>query len=139
MIDDILKQYPNEVRIVFKHYPLTSMHRQAKKASQYALSAERQGKYKEMSDKIFANFRDLKSNEDLPRQYAKELGLDMVQFDKDMTDSELGARIDKEIGQLKKSGIPRISVPKFLINGREPEGSRNLENYIKIIEAELKQ
>jgi len=138
LIDDILKQYPNEVRFVFKHYPLT-FHKQAKKATQYALSAERQGKYKEMSDKIFANFRDLKSNEDLPRQYAKELGLDMVQFDKDMTDSELGARIDKEIGQLKKSGIPRISVPKFLINGREPEGSRNLENYIKIIEAELKQ
>jgi len=56
-----------------------------------------------------------------------------------MTDPELEARIDKEIGQLKKSDIPRISVPKFLINGREPEGSRNLENDIKIIETELKQ
>tara|TARA_B110000467_G_C18183839_1_gene402086 strand:- start:427 stop:774 length:348 start_codon:yes stop_codon:yes gene_type:complete len=115
------------------------MHKQAKKASQYALSADRQGKYKEMSDKIFANFRDLKSNEDLPRQYAKEFGLDMVQFDKDMADPVLEARIDKEMGQMKESGIPRISVPKFLINGREPEGSRNLENYIKIIEAELRQ
>jgi len=36
-------------------------------------------------------------------------------------------------------GNPRMSVPKFLINGRESEGKRNLENYIKIIEAELKQ
>jgi len=56
-----------------------------------------------------------------------------------MRDPELEARIDKEMSQLKESGIPRISVPKFLINGREAEGSRNLENYIKIIETELKQ
>ena len=138
MIDDILKQYPNEVRLVFKHYPLSS-HKQAKKATMYALAAERQGKYMEMSNKIFENYRDLKSNEDSPRQYAQELGLDMAKFDNDMQDPALNARIYKEINQMKLSGIPRMSVPKFLINGREPRGKRNLANYTKIIEAELRQ
>ena len=65
----------------------------------YVLAAERQGKYEEMSNKIFANYRNLKSNEDLPREYAQELGLDMVQFDKDMQDPALEARIDKEMNQ----------------------------------------
>ena len=136
MIDDILKKYPNDVRIVVKQFPL-SFHKQAKKASLYALAAERQGKYKEMSDKIFENYRNLKSNEDLPRQYAQELGLDMVKFDKDMQDPALEARINKEMNQMKQSGIPRMSVPKFLINGREPQGGRNLGNFSDIIDAEI--
>ena len=100
---------------------------------------ERQGKYIEMSDKIFANYRNLKSNEDLPRQYAQELGLDMVKFDQDMKDPALEARINKEMNQLQQSGIPRKAVPKFLINGKEPQGGRNLASYSAIIDAELKK
>ncbi len=138
MIDDLHKKYPNDLRIVIKHFPL-SFHKQAKKASLYSMAAERQGKFMEMKKKIFENYRNLKSNEDLPRQYAQELGLDMVQFDKDMADPELGARIDKEMSQMRQSGIPRLSVPKFLINGKEPQGGRNLDNYSSIIDTELKK
>ncbi len=78
----------------------------------------------EMSNKIFENYRQLKSNEDLPRQYAEELGLDMVKFDQDVKDPALDARIEREMQQMKQSGIPRMSVPKFLINGKEPQGKR---------------
>ena len=138
MIDEILKKYPNDVRIVVKQFPL-SFHKQARKASLYALAAERQGKYHEMSNKIFADYRSLKTNEDLPRQYAEELGLDMTKFDQDMLDPSLNARIDREINQMKQSGIPRMSVPKFLINGKEPQGKRDFSNYSAIIESELKK
>ena len=103
------------------------------------MAAERQGKFMEMKKKIFENYRNLKSNEDLPRQYAQELGLDMVQFDKDMADPALEARIDKEMSQMRQSGIPRLSVPKFLINGKEPQGGRNLDNYSSIIDTEIKK
>jgi predicted DsbA family dithiol-disulfide isomerase len=137
-MDDIAKKYPNDVQIVIKNFPL-SFHKQAKKAALYALAAGRQGKYKDMYHKIMDNYRGLKTNEDLPRQYAQELGLDMVQFDNDMKDPALEARIDKETNQLRQSGIPRLSVPKFLINGKEPQGGRNIENYSAIIDAELKK
>ena len=83
----------------------------------------------EMKHKIFDNYRQLKTNEDLPRQYAQELGLDMVQFDKDMQDPALESRINKEMNQMKQSGIPRMSVPKFLINGKEPQGGRSFQNF----------
>ena len=138
MIDDILKKYPNDVRVEVKQFPL-SFHKQAKKASLYALAAERQGKYHEMSNKIFENYRGLKSNEDLPRQYAVEMGLDMGKFDKDMQDPALETRINTEMNQMKQSGMPRMSVPKFLINGKEPQGGRSVENYSAIIEQELKK
>ncbi len=138
MIDGILKKYPNDVRVVVKQFPL-SFHKQARKASMYALAAQRQGQYEEMSNKIFENYRALKTNEDLPRQYAEELGLDMVKFDLDMKDPALGVRIDKEVNQMRQSGIPRLSVPKFLINGKEPQGKRDIANYSAIIDAELKK
>ena len=138
MIDGILKKYPNDVRVVVKQFPL-SFHKQARKASMYAIAAQRQGKYEEMSNKIFENYRGLKTNEDLPRQYAEELGLDMVKFDLDMKDPALGVRIDKEVNQMRQSGIPRLSVPKFLINGKEPQGKRDIANYSAIIDAELKK
>ena len=137
-MDDIEKKYPNDVRVVIKHFPL-SFHKQAKKTALYSMAAERQGKFKEMYHKIMENYRSLKSNENLPRQYAEEMGLDMVQFDKDMKDPALEARINKETNQMRQSGIPRLSVPKFLINGKEPQGSRNIENYSAIIDAELKK
>ena len=138
MIEDLHKKYPNDLKIVVKQFPL-SFHKQARKASLYVLAAERQGKYKEMSNKIFENYRNLKSNEDLPRQYAQELGLDMAKFDQDMKDPALDARITKEMNQMRQSGIPRLSVPKFLINGKEPQGGRDLANYSAIIDAELKK
>ena len=137
-MDDLVKKYPNDVRVVIKHFPL-SFHKQAKKAALYSLAAERQGKFLEMYHKIMENYRTLKSNEDIPRQYAQEMGLDMTKFDKDMQDPVLEARLDKEMNQMKQSGVPRMSVPKFLINGKEPQGSRSLDNYSAIIEAELKK
>ena len=137
-MDDLVKKYPNDVRVVIKHFPL-SFHKQAKKAALYSLAAERQGKFMDMYHKIMDNYRNLKSNEDIPRQYAQEMGLDMAKFDKDMQDPALEARLNKEMNQMKQSGVPRMSVPKFLINGKEPQGSRNLENYSAIIEAELKK
>jgi protein-disulfide isomerase len=138
LIDDLVKKYPNDLKVVIKHFPLSN-HKQAKKAAIYSLAAERQGKFWEMKHKIFDNYRKLRSNEDLPRKYAEELGLDMVQFDKDMKDPALEALINKEINQLRQSGIPRLAVPKFLINGKEPQGKRNIENYSAIIDAELKK
>ena len=138
MIDDLHAKYPNDLRIVIKHFPLGN-HKQAKKAALYSMAAERQGKFMEMKHKIFDNYKNLKSNENLPRQWAEELGLDMVQFDNDMKDPALEARINKETNQMRQSGIPRLSVPKFLINGKEPQGGRTVENYSAIIDAELKK
>ena len=138
MMDEIEKKYPNDVRVVIKHFPL-SFHKQARKSALYSMAAERQGKFKEMYHKIMENYKSLKSDENLPRKYAEEMGLNMEQFDKDMQDPALAARLEKETNQLRQSGIPRLSVPKFLINGKEPQGQRNLASYSAIIDAELKK
>jgi predicted DsbA family dithiol-disulfide isomerase len=137
MVDDILKKYPNDVKVVLKNFPL-SFHKQAMKAAKYVLAARKQGKYDEMYHKVMENYRQLKTNEDLPLQFASELGIDADQLKRDMNDPAIAALIQEEINQMKNSGIPRMSVPKFLINGKEPQG-RSLEAFSAVIDSELKK
>ena len=144
----MLAKYPNDVKVVIKNFPLGS-HKQARKAAQYALAAHRQGKYKEMYHKIFENYKDLKSNEDLPATYAAELGLDVGQLNADMTDKAILDLIDWEYNQLTalRNAYPetdeyaagvRLAVPKFFVNGREPL-SRSLAAFSAMIDEELKK
>ena len=148
MIDEILEKYPNDVKVVFKSFPLSS-HKQAFKAAKYVMAAGRQGKFKEMYHAIFANdtWKKLRNNEDLPLQLAAEMGLDIDQINKDMADPSMDAQIQKEYQELKSlsgayeteqyAGV-RLAVPKFFINGREPEG-RSLDAWSKVVEEELKK
>ena len=137
MIDNILAKYPDDVKLVIKNYPL-SFHKQAKKVAKYALAAHKQGKYKEMYHKIMQNYKKLKTNEDLPLEYAKELGLDMNQFIKDFESPEIANQIELEIIELKTI-LPNAGVPKFFIQGKEFQGKRTIERFSEIIEKELKK
>ena len=134
-MDEILEKYPNDVKVVIKNFPL-SFHKQARKAAKYALAAGRQGKYKEMYHMIMADFRKLKTNEDLPLEFAKDLGLDMVKFKKDAEDPYFEDLIKKESLELAQN-FERKSVPKFLVAGKEPSG-RSLEVWSQMIDEELK-
>ena len=137
MVDDILKKYPNDVKVVLKNFPL-SFHKQAMQAAKYVLAAKNQGKYNELYHLVMENYRQLKTNEDLPVQLAGELGLDVEQLKRDANSPEIENQIQTEVNELKNSGISRMSVPKFLINGKEPQG-RSLEAFSAVIEAELKK
>ena len=101
LIEDIMKKYPNEVKVVFKNFPLGS-HKQARKAGKYALAAGRQGKFKDMFMALFDDkdtWRQLRSDEDLPLKLAGELGMDIGQIKKDMNDPALDEQINKEYNQ----------------------------------------
>tara|TARA_Y100001970_G_C13818652_1_gene643670 strand:- start:254 stop:673 length:420 start_codon:yes stop_codon:yes gene_type:complete len=135
LIDEILAKYPNDVKVVVKNFPL-SFHKQAYKAAQYSLAAHEQGKYKEMMKAIFASYKTLKTNEDMPLEIAKSLGLDMNKFVQDFSSEKIKKQIDLEMNQFRNSGIPRLAVPKFLIQGKEPQG-RDIGTFSAMIDAEL--
>ena len=157
LIDDLLKKYPNDVKVVIKNFPLSS-HKQAKQAAQYALAAAKQFKcgesgtescYKEIYHKIFDDYRSLKNDPELPVKIAAELGLDTAQLIADASAPEISALIDSEFAQLTalRNAYPetdeyaagvRMAVPKFFINGREPLG-RDINSFSAMIEEELKK
>ena len=125
---------------MIKNFPL-SFHKQARLAAEYCLATKEQGgveMYKKIHDKIFENYKMLKTNPDLPLQFAEHLGLDIEKLKADAKSEKIKLLIDEEIKQMRTSGIPRLSVPKFLINGKEPQG-RSFEAWSQIIDAELKK
>ncbi len=128
MMDKIAKAYPNDVQIVIKNYPLKS-HKQATKAAIYCLAADRQGKYYEMYKMIFDRYKELKTNGNLPVLFAKELGLDMDQFYQDVQDPAILDQINLEKQQLRSTKL-RLSVPKFLVNGKEWDRKQPLTKII---------
>ena len=139
MVDDILKKYPDDVRVVIKNFPL-SFHKQAKMAARYVLAAREQGYWAHYNlyHQVFENYRELKTNEDLPIELATNLGLDAHRLIDDANSPKIINQIEEEIHQLKTSGIPRLSVPKFLIQGKEPAG-RSIKIWSEMIEEELKK
>jgi protein-disulfide isomerase len=125
----IEKEYGDQVRIAFKHMPL-SIHAQAPQAHAASEAAHRQGKFWEMHDLIFANQRDL-SAETLAR-YAQEIGLDMDQFGKDIAAEDVMKRIDDDLQQASKLGV--TGTPSFFINGRYLSGAQPFPNFKRLID-----
>ncbi|MCL2776796.1 MAG: thioredoxin domain-containing protein [Polyangiaceae bacterium] len=112
-IDELVEQRRNEVRLVYKFYPL-SMHAHADIAARAAIAAWKQGKFWEMHHALYANAKSLEQTDlDL---YAKELGLDISRFHADMQSKETTDRIarDKKLGDDVNIG----GTPTFFINGR---------------------
>ena len=120
------------MRIVWKHLPL-DMHKNAMSAHLASMAADRQGKFWEFHDKLFANQQQL--NLDAYKRHARELGLDVARFEKDLADLELKKRVDADKAEAQSLGV--TGTPGFFVNGRFLSGAKPFEEFAKAINAEL--
>ena len=127
--------YKGNVRMVWKHLPLEDLHPNAVSAATASEAANKQGKFWEYHDKLFANQRKF-SPEQL-RQYASEVGLNMSQFDADMADPATKKRITDDAAEANALGVN--GTPGFFINGRFLNGAQPFEAFSAAINAELKR
>jgi protein-disulfide isomerase len=133
-LKQVAEEYPDDVRVVFKHFPLP-MHPNAKPASEAVLAAHAQGKGWEMHDLVFDNARAL-SKEDLIK-YAEQVGVpDMAKFKQDLENHTYAAQVDEDVAMGKKFGVG--STPSFFINGTPQRGTKSPEQLKQMIEEEKK-
>ena len=132
-MDKILKDYAGKVRLVFKHFPL-SFHQQAMLAANASECASEQGKFWEMHDKIFANQDNLSAAD--YSAWAKELGLNMSQFDGCLSSNKYQARIQSDMQLGSQSGVD--GTPATFVNGQLLSGAQPYESFKTLIDAELK-
>jgi protein-disulfide isomerase len=133
-VDQVLKAYPNEVKFVYKEFPLTSIHQNALNAAKAAVAAQKQGKFWEMHDKLFANQRALLP--DNLKQYAQESGLDVAKFEKDMTSPEVQKQIDADMKLAQEADVR--GTPTLFLNGKRVM-NRSFEGLKQMIDEALKQ
>jgi protein-disulfide isomerase len=109
-----------EVRFAFRHFPLTEIHPHALAASVAAEAAAFQGRFWEMHEILFHRQNALE-DADL-RGYAEELGLDLVQFDRDRAGDTVFARIRRDVRSAIQSdqvaGTPTLFIEGVLFGGK---------------------
>jgi len=132
-LNALLQAYPHDVRLVFKEFPL-ERHSAAAMAAAAALSAQSQGKFWPMHDKMYAGFRRLNRANILG--WAKELGLDPARFQAGLDSASTQAAVQRDLNEGLRAGVQ--GTPTVFVNGKKYQGSLDLNVFRTVIEAELK-
>ncbi len=132
-LKQVLKAYPNEVRLVYKDFPL-GFHEHAKNAARAAHAAGEQGKYWEMHDLIFEKNNEL--SEDMFRKFAERLNLDITRFMADFRSTRYDKQIQQDINLGRSLGV--TGTPTLFINGKRMR-NRSFNDFRTAIEGYLKK
>ncbi len=132
-VDLVMAAYPKDIKLIYKQFPL-SMHPHAEMAAEASLAARDQGKFWEMYEILFKNYRRLSSESILAM--AKEIGLNVDKFKADLVSGKYKAIVDKDMADGDAAGV--YGTPAFYINGKQYNGQLTLAALKPILAAELK-
>ena len=112
VLEQVLKQYGERVRLVVRDFPL-DQHQWARKAAEAAGAAQAQGKFFEYIAILYKNQQAL--DVDSLKRYAGELGMDRARFDRELDGGKYSAEVARDIADGKAYGIG--ATPTVFVNG----------------------
>jgi protein-disulfide isomerase len=120
-IKSVTEKYKGQVAFIFRNFPLTNLHPNAKAAAAAAEAAGLQGKYWEMHNKLYENqsaWENLSAAErgDFFVGYANSLGLNVATFKDDMSSPKINQKINYDLALGKKVGVN--ATPSLYLNGK---------------------
>ncbi|HXT51009.1 MAG TPA: DsbA family protein [Thermoanaerobaculia bacterium] len=132
-LDQITQKYGDQVRLVFRQFPLTSIHPFAQKAAEAALCANEQGKFWQMHDAMFGDQTKLEVA--ALKTTAAGLGVDKAKFDECLDSGRFAERIkeDEKAGAL----VGVSGTPAIFINGRSYSGAQPFDVLSQVIDEEI--
>jgi len=129
------EQYGDRIRIVYRQYPIPSLHANALKAAEASLCAKDQGKFWEMHDMLFQEQQQL-SIRDL-KVKANRLGLDQKKFDDCLDTGHFAGQVQADMREGDRVGV--TGTPALFVNGISIDGGAvPFETVAKAIDKELK-
>lgn len=132
-LTQLLERYPNKIRLVFRDFPLQSLHPQAKRAAEAARCANDQGKFWEYHDVLFAH-APRGTEEDL-KHYAEAVNVDRDKFATCFFQNIHREAVERDVSEGSKLGI--TGTPTFFINGRLLSGALPIDEFARVIEEEI--
>ena len=131
----VQETYGDQVRIVWKDFPLTAIHPQAFGAAQAGQCAQEQGKFWELHDRLFANQQALQP-ESL-KTHAAAAGLDAPAFNECLDSAKYAGHVQAQMDVGTSLGV--ASTPTVFVNGRMVSGAQPYAVFTKIIDEELER
>lgn len=113
VFEQVLETYPQQVKVVFKQFPLRN-HNYAMKAAQATLAAHQQGKFWEFHDQLFEKHNQL--SDQTVEAIRERLALDAERFNTAMQAPETMARIKGDLRDGSKAGVR--GTPTVFVNGK---------------------
>ncbi|MGK3952579.1 Na+/H+ antiporter NhaA [Microbacterium sp. I2] len=120
----------DRLRYVWRHAPLTQYHPNALAGAEASEAAALQGRFFEFERGLFADQENQRPS-DIVR-LARDLGLDVDRFERDLTSPEVTGRVQDDILDAEAMGI--TSVPTLFINGRRHTGPYDAQSLIRALE-----
>lgn len=144
-LERIAKEYPNDVRFVFKHFVV---HPQVAMTPALATcAAQKQGKFWEMEEAIWGSAWEMTDRPRMKDQkllgqenmeaLAKNIGINMDKFKTDMAGQPCKDLIAQQQQQMTQVGVD--GTPGFFVNGRPLSGAQPFENFKSVIDEEIKK
>ena len=145
MLAQLEADYSEDVRVAYRHFPLTSIHDKAALSMQASEAAGDQGQFWPMHDLLFERQAEwsgmtLDAFEVWLEKRAAELDLDVNQFKQDLNSEENAALAQKAWDDGVAAGFP--GTPLLMINGRYyggPQDYASLEAITKVVKLEDEQ
>lgn len=139
VVKSLSQNYGDKLKIIYRHYPLTQLHRNAQLAAQAAEAAGMQGKFFDMHDMLFSgqkDWSDLADPTDTFVAYATQIGLNVDQFKADLTSSGVKDAIAQDVRGGNSANVD--STPTFFLNGLQiTSNPQGLAPFMELIDAEL--
>jgi protein-disulfide isomerase len=138
ILKQIESEYGNQLKVVFHHFPLAKIHKNAMAAAHAAEAARNQNKFWEMHDHLYLNqnaWKDLDDPKPTFIQYAKELGMNVDRFTRDMDSPQVEQRINDDMqkgASLGVTGTPTVFIDGHMLRyeATTADGVRQGINYM---------
>ncbi len=141
IVKEVLKSNDGKVKLLFKHFPLTSIHKNAFPAAIAAEAAGVQGKFFEMHDLLYEHqeeWAQMSAPEAKEKfiSFASDLKLNMEKFKADLDKKELADKIKQNQDEGGQIGVN--ATPTFFLNGKKIQNPQGLEEFNKLINSQIK-
>lgn len=130
VLKDVRAKYPTEFAVLYRHFPLTSIHPSATQAAVASECAARQGRFAEMHDELFARQREL-ADGDWPN-FASAAGVpDLESFRACLVDSASRDAVRRDRDAARRLGAS--VTPTVLVDGKRFNGTLSLAELDSIV------
>jgi protein-disulfide isomerase len=133
VFEQVLEKYPQDVKLVFKNFPLRN-HKFAEKAAIAALAAGEQGKFWEFHDLLFKNYNKLSDQK--IQEIAQAVGLNMEEYEKKKKDPAIERKVRQDFSEGRQAGVR--GTPSIFINGIRLR-DRSLNGFQAAIDKQLEK
>lgn len=139
ILKKVLEEYGDRVKLVYKNFPLVSIHPNSIPGARAAEAAGQQGKFWEMHDKLFESQSDWSNERDVIKkfeEYAKDLGLDVEKFKIDYNDKALLKKINTE--RAEAIALKLNATPTLFLNGEKIQNPGSIDGFKLLFDEVLK-